>query len=155
MKRHYGKLMKDLQDQALVTKGEEFTLDAQINIMKMQNQQLTMQKTEYKERSSKQEYDLQKENEKTQKSRMEIEADLRKISAELEKALKEHYEHFMKQEEEKKQEEEYKERYDLEMDELNKLKAKKLELEAKAKGDVDQVEQDFKNWNDFQANLEE
>ena len=83
--------------------------------MKEQNQGLTTKQKEYSENTAKKSYDLKKELEKTQQARMDLEAELRKLQNELNKALQEHYEHKMFQEGEKKTEEELKNRHDLEV----------------------------------------
>jgi len=60
MRREYDRIQQDLQKQELKVKGQEFVLKAQIDIMKEQNQTLTLKQKEYKDATDKQQYDLEK-----------------------------------------------------------------------------------------------
>ena len=95
MIRDYDKTKQALQKQELKVKGQEFVLAAQIAIMKEQNQKLTQQQKTYKEESAKAEFKLKNELKEVQGARSDLEADLRKLSNELERSLKEHYDHKM------------------------------------------------------------
>ena len=123
--------------------------------MKEQNQTLTHEQREYKEDTDKKAYDLDRVLKDTQKARIDIEADLRRIENELDKSLTDHYDHKMFQEGDKKSEEELKLRHDLEVKLLGDLLAKKkIELD-KVNADVAKIADDFLKWKDLQDNIAE
>lgn len=136
-------------------KGQEFVLAAQISIMKEQNTKLSMQQKEYKEDTDKRQYDLDKELKETQKARMDIEADLRKIEMELDRSLKDNYDHKMFQEGDRKTEEELLKRHDLEVKLVEDLLKQKMAERDKVLADVAKIADDFKKWKDLQDNIAE
>jgi len=123
--------------------------------MKQQNQKLTFVQKSYKEETDKQAYDLDRVLKDTQKARIDIEADLRRIENELEKSLNDHYDHKMLQDGEKNSEVELLFRHELEVKLLTELlDKKKVELE-KVNADVAKIADDFLKWKDLQDNIAE
>jgi len=155
MKVDFEAMQQSLQKQSLKVKGQEFVLTAQIDIMKQQNQKLTHTQKSYKEETDKQAYDLDRVLKDTQKARIDIEADLRRIENELEKSLNDHYDHKMLQDGEKNSEIELLYRHELEVKLLTELlEKKKVELD-KVNADVAKIADDFLKWKDLQDNIAE
>lgn len=155
MKEDFDRHQQELQKQSLKVKGQEFVLAAQIDIMKQQNQKLTGEQKGYKEDTDKKVYDLDRVLKDTQKARIDIEADLRRIENELDKALTDHYDHKMLQDGEANSEIELQLRHDLEVKLLKELlERKKVDLE-KVNADVAKVADDFLKWKDLQDNIAE
>ena len=80
---------------------------------------------------------------------MDIEADLRRIENELEKGLKDNYDHKMFQEGDQKTEEELKLRHDLEVKLLTELLDKKKAERDKVNQEVAKIADDFLKWKEL------
>ena len=142
-------MQQELQKQSLKVKGQEFVLAAQIDIMKQQNQKLTQAQKAYKEETDKQAYDLDRVLKDTQKARIDIEADLRRIENELDKSLNDHYDHKMLQDGEKASEVELLFRHELEVKLLTELLEKKNEELKVVNDNVAKIAEDFLKWKDL------
>jgi len=81
MKRDADRNMEKLGKENLKVIGEQFVLQAQIKIMREQNQDLSTQHRDYDQQIKKKQFDCEKEGKDQQRVRLELEAEMRNMEA--------------------------------------------------------------------------
>lgn len=153
MKRDFDRAMEKLSKENLKVIGEQFVLTAQIKIMREQNQDLNTNTREYEKAVTERKFDLEKQGKDGMRLRMELEAEMRTMEAQFQKASQEHYNNTMFLMKDEKSELEAKRRHD-KLQTLNQgLIEKKRQEKADLDAGLEQLAQEYQAMAELQASI--
>ena len=111
MKSDYDRNTETLNKKNMAVNGESFILKAQIQTIKEQNNDLQDHSREYENTTKKKQFDLEKDVKEMHRHRLELESDIKTLTAQLLKQNEEDYRNTMYLKNENQNEEELKRRH--------------------------------------------
>lgn len=139
MKRDSDRMMEKLGKENLKVIGEQFVLQAQIKIMREQNQDLSTQHRDYDQQIKKKQFDVEKEGKDQQRVRLELEAEMRNMETQNAKSSTEHYNNTMYLQKDERNEQEIKRRHEQEQTLNTNLITKKVSEREGINGDLENL----------------
>ena len=155
MKRDHDRTMERLSKEQLSVIGEQFVLQAQIKIMRDQNQELSTRHRDYDQEIKKKQFEIEKDGKDQQRVRLELEAEIRSLDTQHQKQATDDYNNTMYLSRDKKTEEENLRRHTKEQGLNTNLITKKLAEQAKLDEDLERLDQEYQAMADLQNSIAE
>lgn len=155
MKNNFERQTANLNNRKLEVSGQGFELKSKVKAMRENNAEVGRQVKEFDGDFQKRHFTLDKEVSQAQKTRAELESEMRSLQNQLDKSSQEHYDNWLYLEKEARFEEERRRRHAKEMDLKTTLTdTKTKELDAKTK-EMDALTRTYQAMEPLQTILKE
>lgn len=155
MRRDFDKKQEELNKLKLRVVGDQFVLDAQINVMQQQNQKIEEQQREYDFATKKRLFELEREFKEISKQRFDLENECRQLESELTRESEDNYNNKMTLDKDKAFEALGEERHNIEKDLNEKLIDKKKANIGEHRAQLQGVQDQFLQNKPLQDSLTE